>query len=65
MRQETRHAQARQMFVAVDEMNQVALEHADRVDEPLWIDRLRRLSDADDRNPLLSGYACAILLERG
>ncbi len=53
------------MFVAIDEMNQVALEHADRVDEPLWVDRLRRLSDADDRNPLLSGYACAILLERG
>src|SRR5690348_17959070 len=52
-------------MVAIDELNQVTLEHADRVDEPLWIDRLRRLSDADDRNPLLSGYACAILLERG
>ena len=49
----------------MDELNQVALEYADRVDEPLWIERLRRLSDADDRNPLLSGYACAILLERG
>jgi hypothetical protein len=35
------------------------------VDEALWIERLRNLSDADDRNPLLSGYACAILLERG
>jgi len=56
---------AGKMFVAIDEMNQVALEHADRVDEALWIERLRRLSDADDRNPLLSGYACAILLERG
>jgi len=56
---------AGKMFVAIDEMNQVALEHADRVDEPLWIERLRALSDADDRNPLLSGYACAILLERG
>jgi hypothetical protein len=53
------------MFVAIDEMNQVALEHADRVDETLWTERLRKLSDADDRNPLLSGYACAILLERG
>jgi hypothetical protein len=53
------------MFIAIDEMNQVALEHADRVDEPMWIDALRKLSDADDRNPLLSGYACAILLERG
>ena len=27
--------------------------------------RLQRLADADDRNPILSGYACAILLERG
>lgn len=56
---------AAKLFVAIDEMNNVALEHAERVDEPLWIDALRRLSDADDRNPLLSGYACAILLERG
>jgi hypothetical protein len=56
---------ATKVLVAIDEMNQVALEFADRVDEPLWIDRLQQLSDADDRNPLLSGYACAILLERG
>lgn len=56
---------AQKMFVAIDEMNHVALEHADRVDEPLWVERLRRLSDADDRNALLSGFACAILLERG
>ena len=27
--------------------------------------QLQKLADADDRNPLLSGYACAILLERG
>jgi hypothetical protein len=56
---------AARMFVAIDELNQLALDHADRVDEALWIESLRRLSDADDRNPLLSGYACAILLERG
>ncbi|MCW8132123.1 MAG: hypothetical protein KIS92_17385 [Planctomycetota bacterium] len=56
---------AAKLFVSIDELNQVSLEHADRVDENLWIERLRRLSDADDRNPLLSGYACAILLERG
>src|SRR5262249_57794783 len=46
---------ATKMFVAIDEMNQLALEHADRVDEALWIERLHKLSDADDRNPLLSG----------
>ncbi len=53
------------MVVAIDEMNQVALEQTEHVDEPMWIEALRQLSDADDRNPLLSGYACAILLERG
>ena len=56
---------AKPMIVAVDEMNRVGLEYAERVDEPLWTDRLQKLADADDRNPLLSGYACAILLERG
>ncbi|QEH36064.1 hypothetical protein OJF2_46220 [Aquisphaera giovannonii] len=53
------------MMVAIDEVNKVGLEFHDRVEEPLWIEQLRRLSDADDRNPSLSGFACAILLERG
>lgn len=53
------------MLTAIDEMNHVALEHSDRVDERLWIANLQKLADADDRNPMLSGYACAILLERG
>ncbi len=53
------------MLQAMDELNKVGLEHHDRVEELLWIEQLRRLSDADDRNPSLSGYACAILLERG
>jgi len=46
-------------------LNRISLEHHERVDGELWIERLRKLSDADDRNPLLSGYACAVLLERG
>lgn len=58
--------QAAQVLVnSVDELNRVSLEHHDRVDGELWVDRLRKLSDADDRNPQLSGYACAVLLERG
>jgi hypothetical protein len=56
---------AQNLFEAIDEMNKVGLEFHDRVDEPLWVAQLQRLADADDRNPLLSGYACAILLERG
>lgn len=53
------------VLVAIDELNRVSLEYHDRVEEPMWIDRLQKLADADDRNPLLSGYACAVLLERG
>ena len=45
------------MLVAIDEMNKVSLEYHDRVEEPMWIERLQKLSDLDDRNPLLSGYA--------
>ena len=56
---------AKSMLVAIDELNRTGLEFHDRVDESLWTGQLHKLSDADDRNPLLSGYACAILLERG
>jgi Family of unknown function (DUF5682) len=55
----------RPMMRAIDELNKVGLEFHDRVEEPLWIAQLQKLADADDRNPPLSGYACAILLERG
>jgi hypothetical protein len=56
---------AASLLPAVDELNNVGLEFAHRVDEPMWIGQLQRLADADDKNSLLSGYACAILLERG
>lgn len=56
---------ARGLMVALDELNRVAQEFHQQVEEPLWIGALQRLADADDRSPLLSGYACALLLERG
>jgi hypothetical protein len=56
---------AADILVSIEELNRVSLEHHDRVEEQLWIERLKRLADADDRNPLLSGFACATLLERG
>jgi hypothetical protein len=63
---------AQKLLIGMDEMNRVSLEHAPSeitgargVEEQLWIERLKKLADADDRNPLLSGYACATLLERG
>jgi hypothetical protein len=59
------NAAAAVIAVGMDDLNRVALEHAEAVEEPLWIDALRKLAEADDRNPLLSGIASAILLERG
>jgi hypothetical protein len=56
---------AQELLLSIEELNRVSLEHHDRVEEHLWLDRLKRLADADDRNPMLSGYACATLLERG
>jgi hypothetical protein len=56
---------AKPLMVAMDELNRVAFEFHEMVDETLWRSRLQALSDNDDRNPLLSGLACAILLERG
>ena len=59
------NAAAANVLIAMDELNKVSLEFHDRVDEPMWLDRLQKLADADDRNAVLSGYACAVLLERG
>lgn len=50
---------------SIDELNRITQEHHERVEGELWLRELRRLSDADDRNPMLSGYACAVLLEGG
>lgn len=55
---------AKILLESVHRMNLIALDHYLLIDEALWLKELVKLSDADDRNPLLSGYACAILLER-
>lgn len=56
---------AHAMVAAMNELNGVALEHGEQVDEGLWLQELLRLAERDDRNPRLSGFACAILMERG
>ncbi|WP_136606036.1 DUF5682 family protein [Paenibacillus dokdonensis] len=55
---------AQAMAAAINELNHIASEHSEEVDEALWIQELGRLSDRDDAHPRLSGLACAILLER-
>lgn len=58
-------AAAKDMLTAIDSMNRISLEFHKTVDEEMWKRKLQALSDADDRNPVLSGLACALLLERG
>jgi hypothetical protein len=55
---------ATQMLMAIDKMNKTALKQHQNIDETLWINKLQELSNRDDRNARLSGFACAILLER-
>jgi len=56
---------AKELLHSIDQINRVSLEFHDRIDEALWNRKLQALSNADDRNPVLSGFACALLLERG
>lgn len=58
-------AAAKKMIVGVNELNKVALDYTSLIDEPLWIAELQKLAQADHLNPMLSGYACALLVERG
>jgi hypothetical protein len=57
-------AAARKMVEGMDELNKVALDYTALIDEPLWVGELQKLAQADHLNPLLSGYACALLVER-
>lgn len=57
-------AGAKKMVVGMNELNKVALDYTSLIDEPLWISELQKLAQADHLNPLLSGYACALLVER-
>jgi len=57
-------AAAKKMLGGINELNKVALDYTSLIDEPLWIGELQKLARADHLNPLLSGYACALLVER-
>jgi Arc/MetJ-type ribon-helix-helix transcriptional regulator len=57
-------AAAKKMVDGMNDLNKVALDYTALINEPLWIAELEKLARADHLNPLLSGYACALLLER-
>ncbi|MGM1021897.1 MAG: DUF5682 family protein [Bacillota bacterium] len=52
------------MVEAIQELNRIALDHSEQVDQELWIQELHHLAARDDLNPKCSGFACALLLER-
>jgi len=55
---------AQEVAEAVARLNAANLAH-DFLDDTVWLDALGRVSGRDDLNTKLSGYAAAILLERG
>jgi hypothetical protein len=57
-------AAAKKMLDGINDLNKVAVDYTSIIDEPLWIAELQKLAQADHLNPLLSGYACALLVER-
>lgn len=57
-------AAAKVMLDGINALNRVALDYTSRINEPLWVAELQKLAQADHLNPLLSGYACALLVER-
>lgn len=56
---------ANAVVAAVEHMHRVSQEQCDHVDDELWLQKLRSVADADDRNAKLSGVATALLMERG
>lgn len=57
--------QAAAVIPAMNAMHAMAQSHCQKVDEALWLEKLNELSSRDDRNAKLSGFACALLLEKG
>ena len=55
---------AKVVLQAMERINSAALAH-DFLDDVLWTDALDQVAGRDDLNTKLSGYAAAILLERG
>lgn len=58
-------AAAKNIATGMDDLDRVSLDYASLVDEKLWLRELGKVAQADNLNPLLSGYACALLVERG
>lgn len=56
---------AKAIRIGMDRIQDVAFLGEDGVDPGRWLDAVAQVSHSDSRNPLLSGYATALLIERG
>jgi hypothetical protein len=55
---------AKEMIEAIAHINSIVSDNVIKLNYELWMEKLTELSDRDDRNPKLSGYAAGILLEK-
>ena len=58
-------AAARIVLAGMDRAQELAFLGEDGIDPRLWTDAVRRVAESDNRNAFLSGYATALLIERG
>jgi hypothetical protein len=56
---------AKVVRAAMDRVHEVTFLGEDELRPELWIDAVAEVSRSDDRNAFLSGYAAALLVERG
>lgn len=57
-------AASKEMIEAMEMLNRAVLSH-DFLDDEIWVNTLLEISHRDDLNTKLSGYASAVLMERG
>jgi hypothetical protein len=57
-------ATAKDIAADMNTLHRISQQNADIVNDEIWLVQLSVLAKAGDRNPLLSGFACSILLER-
>jgi len=55
---------AREICGNLGYLHQITQGQSELVDDEIWLNEISRLARADDRNPLLSGFAVSLLMER-
>ena len=56
---------AKEISECMKVLHQISQEHDEVINDAFWLAKLKILAKADDRNPMLSGFALSILMERG